>query len=91
MCLLDKQSVNKEFRNLFSTNFQAFRKWVLRSSVPLVPSKVIPSTGETFPNASRGVRPGHGGIKLCTVAYKFISNVHRLNGSWPSTPPPYKG
>jgi hypothetical protein len=36
----------------------------------------IPSSGETFPSASRGVSHRQHSIKLYTFIYKFISNLY---------------
>jgi hypothetical protein len=53
----------------------------VRATMVAPQNAIIPSPGETFPNASRGVRLGQQGIKLCTFVYKFVSNLHHFHAS----------
>jgi hypothetical protein len=48
----------------------------------------IPWAGKTCPALSRGVSHGPRSIKLCTFAYKFISNLHHLHANAPTRYPP---
>jgi hypothetical protein len=84
-----ENQIRKSLGLLILTAFRNRREWGLSFGGAISPGQdrlTIPSSGETWsvlvgvcPGTKQGVPHGSPSIILCTFAYKFISNLHRVD------------